>query len=473
MALMRAWIVTAALICWGCASERAEPLPEIPKLETEKFLPAIREEIRKAEEAARNRPQDAAASGKLGMILHAHGQNGAAEVCYQRAQQLDRRSFRWLYGLSLVQTSQGKGDAAEATLRRALAIDPDHGPAQLRRAELLLDLGRLEDSGAIYRKMTSQATHAATAFYGLGRVQSATGSAAAARESFQKACDLYPAYGAAHYALALAYRKAGDAAKASEHFTLYEKYKLTVPPVGDEFLSEIRRLNLATTSFLREAVDLEAAGRLEEAVALQLQALAVDPNLEQAHVNLVSLYGRLGRPADAEKHYRQAVALNPNFAEGHYNYGVLLYGQQKYREAKEAFARAVEINPYHAEAQHNLGQMLEHEGRLDAAAERYRQSLASNPGYRLAHFHLGRILVNRRDYAGAIAHFEKTLSPEDDLTPGFLYALGAAWARAGDRSRAVTYIRRARDGAASRRQAPLLASIERDLRILGQAGASQ
>jgi Tfp pilus assembly protein PilF len=197
-----------------------------------------------------------------------------------------------------------------------------------------------------------------------------------------------------------------------------------------------------------------------------LKALETDAASAQAHANLVSLYGQLNQPEKAEQHYRKAVELSPNLADSHYNYGVLLFGQQRFSEARKAFEQAIGANRYHAEAHNNLGYLLEREGRSGEAEKHYREAIANQPGYRLAHFHLGRLLLHRRDVAGAIAQFEQTITVDDDSTPGYLYALGAAHGRAGDRNRAVEFLRQARDKAAARGQSPLISSIERDLAVL-------
>jgi tetratricopeptide (TPR) repeat protein len=188
----------------------------------------------------------------------------------------------------------------------------------------------------------------------------------------------------------------------------------------------------------------------------------------QAHINLISLYGRTGRIEQAQEHYQTAIKLNPNMAQAYYDYGVLLFGQGKRQEAEQAFRHALEINPYYADAHNNLGGLLEMQRRLDSALQEFEKAIAERPNYRLAHFHLGRVLVNQGKYDEAIQHFLKTLAPEDESTPTYLYALGATYARAGDRASALLYIRKAREKAAARGQTRLLASIDQDLRTLEQ-----
>jgi Flp pilus assembly protein TadD len=68
----------------------------------------------------------------------------------------------------------------------------------------------------------------------------------------------------------------------------------------------------------------------------------------------------------------------------------------------------------------------------------------------------------------AIEHFLQTLTPEDESTPSYLYGLGAAYARTGEREKALLYIRQARKQAAMLGQTGLLTSIDKDLRLLGE-----
>jgi len=175
----------------------------------------------------------------------------------------------------------------------------------------------------------------------------------------------------------------------------------------------------------------------------------------------------------AEEHYRAAIHLNPDSAENYYNYGVLLLSAEKFQSAEEAFRKTIEINPYYSGAHNNLGYLLERQGSLAEATVEYRKAIENKPSDRQAHFNLGRVLVNQKKYPEGIQELEKTIEPEDENTPRYVYALGAAFARSGDRQNALRYIRHAREGAAARGQSALLISIERDLRALEAPGTPQ
>jgi tetratricopeptide (TPR) repeat protein len=98
-------------------------------------------------------------------------------------------------------------------------------------------------------------------------------------------------------------------------------------------------------------------------------------------------------------------------------------------------------------------------------------AIENRPDFPQAHFNLGRLLVNRGRYKDAIDELLKTLSTQDEeAKPTYFYALGVAYARAGDKDNGIRYLLLARDHAASRHQSTLLNSIDRDLHTLEEQG---
>jgi tetratricopeptide (TPR) repeat protein len=418
----------------------------LPEVSTKSFLSAIRQELEQALADARARPGDAAAVGRLGMVLHAHDQLAAARQCYRRASILDPKSFAWLYYVGVV----SQGSAAAAALRAALRFR-DSLPAKLKLGEALLAAGDSAAAREVYRGLDHPA-----ALFGYGR---ATNDPA----WYQKALAAFPHYGAAMFALAQHYQRTGHSAEAQRLMAEYPKYKTVAPPVDDPLLDAVHALNRGPDQLLSQAISLEAQGQLASAVDLELKALELDPHLTQAHVNLISLYGRLGDVVSAERHYRQAVVLDAGADAAYYNFGVLCYQANRRTEAEAAFRKTLSINPGHAEAHNNLGALLEEQGKFADAARRFQKAIELQPGLRLAHFHLGRIYANQQRYPQAIEQFQRAVEVEDDSTPAYLYALGAAQARAGDTAEAVLSLAAARDKALARGQSALVSSIDRDL----------
>ncbi|MFN7930227.1 MAG: tetratricopeptide repeat protein, partial [Blastocatellia bacterium] len=228
------------------------------------------------------------------------------------------------------------------------------------------------------------------------------------------------------------------------------------------------KANTEASELLKRAAVLESAGKIADSIAAHEQALALNAGSVQAHINLLSLYGRTREFAKAEQHYRAALEINPDLPDLHYNFGVLRVAQERFGEAAKAFQQCLQLNPHYAEAHHNYAVLIEREGQLDEAATHYRKAIENKSDYRAAHFALGRILVNQDKFAEAIAEFQQTLTPEDDETPRNYYALGATYIRAGDKAKGVQHLREALKRARALQQTQLMNSLERDLKSLDQ-----
>lgn len=445
----------AVMLLYSCA----DPSGTIPQIDFSKFQPAVRAQIEPVYEAARANPKDAERVGKLGMALEAYRQDAAAMQCYGRAHRLAPEAMRWTYLLGRLKAAGGQTAEAISLLRRVV-----YPPAKVALGNAFLAENHPGDAIAAFEDALRSDAKYSAAHYGLGRVYAQAGDNTKALERYRAACELFPNYGAAHYAIAQILRKQGDRAGSDRELREYEKNKTVVPPEDDPYRREVAEMNAGAMAHLRKSVELEQVGSIEAAADEQEQALQIDPSLVQAHVNLISLYGKLGRLEQAEAHFRKAVELDGKQADAFYNYGVLLFRREQFREAERAFLNALRRNPYHAQAHHNLGFLYERQGELAKALNEYELATANQAAYPLAHFHAGRILANQKRYDAAITHLLKSTVPEDESTPAYLYALAATYGRAGNRGEAIRCAARARAGAAALRQAGLVASIDRDFR---------
>ncbi|MFB3923398.1 MAG: tetratricopeptide repeat protein [Terriglobia bacterium] len=467
-------LLTSTAAAAGQVERAALPeLPELPSVVPDSFPSSVREKVREAFAGAVDHPHDPVAVGKLGMILHAYQSNDhRAEICYLRARALDPKSFRWAYYLGSVQAAQGEHAAAVRTFRDALKLDPGNLPAQLKLGDSLLASGDIEGARGWLESVVRRHPDSAQAYYGLGRVLSAAKDTPAALEALRKACELFPNFGAAHYALALIYRRLGKPEEARQEAALYEEHRFDIAGAGDRYQAELNELFTSPATLIGLGIEFARQGKLEQAAANHEQALAIDPQQIWGHINLISIYGRLGQFDKAEEHYRAALRLDPNSVESHFNYGVLLLNQGKYQQAEEAFRSALKTDPQHAGAHLNLGDILQREGKLEQAVTEFRSAIAAKPDFPQAHFNLGRILINQRKFKEGIEELAKAVDTKDQASqPTYAYALGAAYARSGDRENALRYMRQARELAIAQRQTGLQDKIDRDLRRLeGPAG---
>src|SRR5574340_433681 len=128
-------------------------LPPLPELDTSHLFPAVVKQVDEAYQSARAHPLDAAANGKLGMVLDTYEQDSLAEACYQRAHFLDPKSFDWAYNLGYVLFKEGRYSQAVDALREALVLRLDYMPAKLKLADSLFSAGQPEAAGKLYREV--------------------------------------------------------------------------------------------------------------------------------------------------------------------------------------------------------------------------------------------------------------------------------------------------------------------------------
>lgn len=440
----------AAFICLIAITRCGESNPapvEVgppPQVDLSTLDPALSEPLSQQLATLRENPEDAASNGQAAMLLHAYRQFGLAGQFYERARVLEPASLRWPYYLGIVHASQGRYDEAVASFNAVLLIDPTNLPAEKRLARALLEQGELEESLRIYSSLLVQQPADPEIRNGIGRVHAALGNTEEAVAHLIRAVQTMPNYGEAQYALALAYRDLGDEEKAADHLRLYEGDKLNGPLSVDPLMTAVDNLNRGPQQYLRASIEAQKAGRIPEAIEYNLQALALEPSLHQAHINLMVLYAFVGEPDSAKKHYQEALALNPSNVSLHYNYGRIAYDEGNYSQAMAAFERALDISPDDALTNNDMGQTNEQLGRLDAAIRNYSRAVANRPDFALAHFNLGRTMMQKGRLPDAIQEFQLALREETFQTPVFLATLASAYLRVGRTSEAIEAFQAAR-----------------------------
>lgn len=154
-------------------------------------------------------------------------------------------------------------------------------------------------------------------------------------------------------------------------------------------------------------------GRPDEAIRFFRRALKLDPDYVDAHINLGNALQARGEIPAAIDSYRRAIVLEPKLPEAHFNLGnaLALTGDAA---AVEAYGQALRLKPGHVEALNNLGAVLRRQGKLAAAAEHFRRALALKPDHVGALVNLGNTLTELGDVAAGIASLRRALALEPD-----------------------------------------------------------
>ncbi len=172
---------------------------------------------------------------------------------------------------------------------------------------------------------------------------------------------------------------------------------------------------------------------------LALKALALDPNLAEAHLSLgVALFSALDLDA-SEKELDRAVELNPNLALAYDQYGWTYMAGGRFDEAIAKEKKALELDPLNILFNTDLGFFLHWARRYDEGIVQLRKTLeldASNP---LARQTLGWCLHWKGKTAEALAEFQKAAALDD--LPWYKGSLGYTYAASGDRAKAEQILR--------------------------------
>jgi tetratricopeptide (TPR) repeat protein len=133
------------------------------------------------------------------------------------------------------------------------------------------------------------------------------------------------------------------------------------PRHEDDDEAEAAGSSLTAEQWFHLASEMEDESPVEARRAY-LQALELDPDLADAHLNLGRLEHEAGELGKAEAHYRDAVRCAPDDPTCHYNLGVLLEDRKRPDEAVHAYRQALERDAELGDAHYNLGLLLESRG---------------------------------------------------------------------------------------------------------------
>jgi tetratricopeptide (TPR) repeat protein len=350
MLLPAGYILLSFITLAGTPAQSKAPPPALPRLAPDTFPAASREAISRQYKEALARPNDAAAVGALGRLLQAWEQWDAAHAAYVRAHALAPAVLDWPYLDAIVLQRLVRQREAVEALRQALSINPDYLPAKLRLPECCWRRANLEESRKLFEPLVAVAATEPAALVGLGRIAAAEGRHEDAVRAFERAVGCFPSWVPPTTACARSYRALGRTADAERAVSLHAQYGARWPRLDDPVLASVATLREDARAILQRGISLSAAGDVAGAIEAHTTALARDPSLIQAHVNLVGLYGRAREWAKAEEHYRAAVANGVNNAEMHYDYAVILGLQGQWDGAEAAYRKALEVNPLHTQS---------------------------------------------------------------------------------------------------------------------------
>ena len=170
---------------------------------------------------------------------------------------------------------------------------------------------------------------------------------------------------------------------------------------------------------------------MPQAKASALRALAIDPNLAEAHNALAFVHLSYDWDlAAARREFERAIALKPTYVPARYWYASVLVAYNEMDQAIAVDTEAVRIEPLSIFANAHLGWMLLTANRPAEAAERLSHTIELDPNSLMGHWLLGQAYVWMGRNDDGIATLERAIALSGNGT-WFIATLASALAHIG------------------------------------------
>jgi protein O-GlcNAc transferase len=163
-------------------------------------------------------------------------------------------------------------------------------------------------------------------------------------------------------------------------------------------------------SVFRQALSLHQAGQLADAEQLYRKILAAQPqHFDSLHL-LGVIHAQRGEHVAALRQIDAALAVNPNVAQAHNNRGASLLALGRHNEALASFERAIALAPDYVDALGNRGDVLRALQRYDEALTSFDRAVALEPNLAPTFLKRGNILSMLGRPEQAIASYDRAIA---------------------------------------------------------------
>ncbi|MBI5115724.1 tetratricopeptide repeat protein [Candidatus Poribacteria bacterium] len=162
------------------------------------------------------------------------------------------------------------------------------------------------------------------------------------------------------------------------------------------------------------------------------KSLVTNPNSPKTHFDMGLIYRYvLNDVPKAISHQEHAIRLNPQFEDAHMELALLYHLNNETKNTAKEISFLLGHNPNHAPALLLCGIILERRGSVDRAIECYGLAIKANPNLVDARLNLGALCLRKGDMAGARNEWKVALELNPS-NPRALLNLGALELRAGN-----------------------------------------
>jgi len=163
--------------------------------------------------------------------------------------------------------------------------------------------------------------------------------------------------------------------------------------------------------------------------------LEMDKDLAEVHAIQAGLNVYFYRKwKEAELNFKQALQINPNAAQIHLDYSNFLTFTGRHEEAILEAKRAQSLDPLSIYINTYTGFAFDYAGQYDRAIDEYTTTFEINPNYFITHYHLGRAYFGKGMIKESIVEYEKAVDLSDG-TPLPLAVLACSYYLIGQKDK--------------------------------------
>lgn len=289
-------------------------------------------------------------------------------------------------------------DAALQVYQKAIDSRPGNVLPRMRKAELLLQLGRAQEANETLAKIGESET--------LAKVP--------ALKAMFKVLEARVALGEGRTNDAMDRLKEAESAQAGRaDVAVVRGDTLYKTEFFAEALIEYKKARQADPGYmlghLRYGMTKLYLGDLEEAESAIRKALELDPSSVDAHLEMGKVLAKKEQYSDAQKEFDTVIARDPENALAYAETGRMMAAQGNKSEAIKNFLRAIKLDENNFSIYLTVGEIYAELGELKEATRYTQRSVELAPESIDAKVQLGQLYFQQKDYKKAIQYLSQAL----------------------------------------------------------------
>lgn len=297
---------------------------------------------------------------------------------------------------------RGRWAEAEAELRKALALNPDHADWHYSLGLTLEAAGRDADALIAFERAIQLAPGDIEPLVAAGVVANRIGRFERALNCLNEAIRIDPGCEPSYPHKMEAHMRLGDHDETETTFYLAQQ-ALAEPSASCLAV-------MAESLFQRKEYD-RAGWCLRE-------ALRLEPSMPRLRARLGAVFAATGRPQRALQMYLRDLRDDPGSIDTLLDYGELLVNLGRLPEAGEKFRRVLELEPANVDAHYLLGQTAMKNQRYEQAHLEFELVMKLDPGYPAIRLALAEALLRRHRVEEARRYLIEEIETAREADPG-------------------------------------------------------